>query len=76
MGQGAGMSWERDLAAALAAFDLVAAGHRLVADPFAVERARQGVEDAIDRAIAAGVPEADVDAALSRYAAEEGAPLA
>jgi type IV secretory pathway TrbL component len=67
------MSWERDLAAALAGHDLVAAGYKLVADPHAVDRAQRAVVAAIDRAVAAGVPEATIDATLSRYAAETAA---
>lgn len=67
-------AWERDLAQALAAHELVAAGHKLVADPHAIDRAQRAVVAVIDRAIDDGVPEADIDVALSRHADEATTP--
>jgi hypothetical protein len=57
-------AWQRDIAAAVALHDLVTAGHFFVPSDQLIERARVGVVAAIDRAVAAGVPEADIDAAL------------
>jgi fatty acid-binding protein DegV len=66
------MSWERDLAQALAGHDLVAAGHKLVADTHAIDLAQRAVVAAIDRAIDDGVAEGDVDAALAAHADRQG----
>jgi hypothetical protein len=61
-------AWERDLAAALALYDLALAGHALIPSDHRIETARREVVASIDRAVAAGVPEPDIDATLSRHA--------
>jgi hypothetical protein len=71
----AAQTWERDLFAALALHDLAVAGYRLVPSEHRIEAARLGVVAAIDPAVAAGVPEATIDAALRRHA-DENAPRA
>lgn len=61
--------WEQSVALAVSAFAVVAAGDRLIANAQAVEAARVEVVAAIDRAIAEGIPAAEVDQVLARLAA-------
>lgn len=62
--------WEHTLAFRVHAHDLIVAGDRLLGRVSAQhEPARLAVVEAIDAALAAGVTEADVDAALARLRA-------
>jgi hypothetical protein len=58
------VTWQLDLAAAIALHDLATAGHALVPSDQRIETARVGVVAAIDRAEAAGVPVHEIDAVL------------
>ena len=63
-------SWESQLAYVVAVYELVAAGHRLLGDRLDdIETARRDVVAVIDRALAAGVAERDIDVVLARLAA-------
>lgn len=63
-------AWERNLAFAVAVHDVIVAGDRLLGrvSP-AHERARKAVVDVIDAALADGVSERSIDAALARLRA-------
>ncbi len=59
-------AWERSLCQMVALHEVAVAGYELTGNPAPIESARLQVVAAIDRATAAGVPEAEIDAALSR----------
>lgn len=65
------IAWERELGCVVAVHDVIVAGDRLLGRVSAqYEPARLAVVDVIDRALAAGVPEQTIDAALQRLRAD------
>lgn len=63
-------AWERTLAWRIATHDVIVAGDRMLGTVSpGHEPARLAVVDAIDAALAAGVPESVIDAALARISA-------